>query len=196
MISFLFSLIFLKNRKYDWILIEIFIFKIQFFYRSKKWNILFVFIVENYIAWKMHHDNIIVVIFNDFVKNQNFFFCTSVSLKNFRSMLMLNNAKIHWNEKLIEMCETTDVILIWLFSYSSDFNSIETSFVLLKTWIKKNEKQTESYDDFENFLKSVIKKQTNVNDSKNLFRLIDIKYFTSNWCKFEMKCMKIRRKNF
>ena len=132
MISFLFSLIFLKNRKYDWISIEIFIFRIQFFHRSKKWSILFVFIVENYIAWKMHHDNIIVVIFNDFVKNQVFFFCTLISLENFRSMLMLNNAKIHWNEKLIEMCEIADVILIRLFSYFSDFNSIETSFALLK----------------------------------------------------------------
>ena len=93
---------------------------------------------------------------------------------------MLNNVKIHWNEKLIEMYETIDVILIRLFLYFSDFNSIETSFALLKTWIKKNEKQTESYDDFENFLKNVIKKQTNVNNSKNLFRLINIKYFTSN----------------
>ena len=60
----------------------------------------------------MHHDNIIVVIFNDFVKNQILFFCTLISLKNFRAILMLNNAKIHWNEKLIKMCKTINVILI------------------------------------------------------------------------------------
>ena len=31
-------------------------------------------------------------------------------------------------------------------------------------------------------------------NSKNLFRLIDIKYFTPNWCKYEMNRMKIRMK--
>ena len=103
-----------------------------------------------------------------------FFFCTSVSFENFRSMLMLNNAKIQWNEELIEMCETTNVILIWLFSYFFNFNLIKTLFVLLKTWIKKNKKQTELFDNFEKFLKSAIKEQTNVKNSKNLFRLIDI----------------------
>ena len=78
------------------------------------------------------------------------------------------------------MCEAADVILARLFSYSSDFNSIETSFALLKAWIRRNEEQTASYDDFGEFLENAIKKQTSVKNSKNLFRLADIEYFTPN----------------
>jgi hypothetical protein len=62
-----------------------------------------------------------------------------------RSILILNNARIHWNDELIQMCDAVEIILARLFSYSSDFNLIETSFALLKAWIKRNEELIKSY---------------------------------------------------
>ena len=81
------------------------------------------------------------------------------------------------------MCETTNVILVRLFFYSFDFNSIEISFVLLKIWIRKHAELVTSYekcDGFEIFFENVVMKQKRVNDFENLFRLIDIEYFTRN----------------
>ena len=181
------------DRKYDWASHEIFIFKVQEFKRSKKWNILPAFTVDGYIAWKMHHDNIIVAIFNDFVRNQVLLQCTSASFGGPRFVLMLNNAKIHWNSELIEMCETADVIFVRLFFYFFDFNPIEISFVLLKVWIRKHAELATSYEKcggFEKFLENAVMKQKRMNDLENLFRLVGIEYFTRNWCKSEMKCKK------
>jgi cob(I)alamin adenosyltransferase len=83
------------------------------------------------------------------------------------------------------MCDAVEIILARLFSYSFDFNLIETSFSLLKAWIKRNEELARSYtveyDDFEQFLQNAIKEQrTRLNDSRNLFRKIEIQYLTIN----------------
>ena len=80
---------------------------------------------------------ILTFLYSTILSKIKFFLCGSVSLKKFRSILILNNAKIYWNEKLIKMCEMIKIILIWLFSYFFDFNSIEILFALFKTWIKK-----------------------------------------------------------
>jgi transposase len=102
-----------------------------------------------------------------------------------KSILILNNARIHWNDELIQMCDAVEIILARLSLYSSDFNLIETSFALLKAWIRRNEKlvkfYTAEYDDFEQFLKNAIKDQNiRLKNSKNLFRLTEIQYFTVN----------------
>jgi transposase len=103
----------------------------------------------------------------------------------YRSILMLDNARIHWNEDLIQMCDAIKVILARLFSYSSDFNLIEIFFALLKAWIKKNEKLTRlytiEYERFEQFLRNAVKEQNiKLKNSKNLFKKIEIQYFTIN----------------
>jgi transposase len=96
-----------------------------------------------------------------------------------KSILILNNARIHWNDKFIQMCDAVEIILARLSSYSSDFNLIETSFALLKAWIRRNDElmkfYTAEYDDFEQFLQDAIKDQnTRLRDSRNLFRLTEI----------------------
>jgi transposase len=153
--------------------------------RSKRWSILSVLIVNDYITWKMHQNSITAIIFNDFVQNQMLSQCTSIIYENLKSILILNNARIHWNNDLIQMCNAIEIILRDLSSYSSDFNLIETSFSLLKAWIRKNEKLARSYtieyDDFEQFLQDAIKEQRiKLSDSKNLFRKIEIQYLTVN----------------
>jgi transposase len=119
------------------------------------------------------------------VQNQMLSQCISIINENFRSILILNNARIHWNDDLIQMCDAVKIISARLSSYSSDFNLIETSFSLLKTWIRRNEElarlYTVEYDDFEQFLQDAIKEQrTRLSDSKNLFRGAEIQYFTVN----------------
>jgi transposase len=102
-----------------------------------------------------------------------------------RSILILNNVRIHWNDEFIQMCDAVKIILARLSSYSSDFNFIKTFFSLLKAWIRRNEElarsYTAEYDDFEQFLQNAIKEQRiKLSDSRNLFREIEIQYFTVN----------------
>jgi transposase len=83
------------------------------------------------------------------------------------------------------MCDAVEVILARLSSYSSDFNLIETSFSLLKAWIRRNEElarsYTAEYDDFGQFLQDAVKEQrTRLSDSGNLFRGAGIQYLTVN----------------
>jgi transposase len=171
--------------RYDWVFSDIIFTMSQNLRKSKRWSILFAFIVNDYIAWEMHQNSITAIIFNDFVQNQMLSQCTSIIYESLRSILILNNTRIHWNDDFIQMCDAVEIILARLSSYSSDFNLIETSFSLLKAWIRRNEELTRSYtveyDDFEQFLQNAIKEQRiKLSDSRNLFRKTEIQYFTIN----------------
>ncbi len=120
------------DRRYDWVSSNIVFTMSQNLRKSKKWSILSAFIVNDYIAWEMHQNSITAIIFNDFVRNQMLSQCTSTIYESLRSILILNNARIHWNDDLIQMCDAIEIILARLSSYSFDFNLIETFFSLLK----------------------------------------------------------------
>ncbi len=83
--------------------------------------------------------------FQWFRAKSNAFVVASIIYEDLKSILILNNARIHWNDDFIQMCDAVEIILARLSSYSSDFNLIETSFSLLKAWIRRNEELTRSY---------------------------------------------------
>jgi transposase len=153
---------------------------IQDLRRSKRWSILPAFTVDGYIAWEVHQGSITAAIFNDFVRNQVLPHCTANGGP--RSVLVLDNARIHWNDELLQMCDEAGVILARLPPYSPDFNPIETTFALLKAWIRRNGELSLSYTDeyggFGQFLRDAVKETSKLGDSGNLFRLAGIQYPT------------------
>ena len=54
------------------------------------------------------------------------------------SVIILDNAKIHHDENLIEILEELGCHIIFLPPYSPDLNPIETAFGTVKSWIKRN----------------------------------------------------------
>ena len=148
--------------------------------RSKRWSILPAFTVDGYIAWEVHQGSITALIFNDFVLNHVLPHCTADGGP--RSVLVLDNARIHWNDDLIQMCEAANVTLARLPPYSPDFNPIETSFALLKAWIRRNGEMslsyTEVYGGFGQFLRDAVKERSRMGDPGNLFRMAGIQYPT------------------
>ncbi len=52
---------------------------------------------------------------------------------NKNSILVINNIKIHYYEKLINLNEKIDYRILFLPSYSPDYNPIEIAFFTLKT---------------------------------------------------------------
>ncbi len=94
-------------------------------------------------------------------------------------MMIMNNARIHQSAKLNELCESFEMHLVKLSFYSSDYNFIESSFSMLKAWIKKNDQLVWWYDEsnerFDEFLKVAVRSQREqVDDSEALFHLINI----------------------
>ena len=61
------------------------------------------------------------------------------------SVVIMNNASIHKNPRLREICDNAGVLSVFLPPYSPDFNP---TFKDLKAWIKKHYQQVEDYDDF------------------------------------------------
>ena len=152
----------------------------RLFKRSKRWSILPAFTTEGYCAWQVHHGSITHEVFNDFVRYQVLPQCTPLAEGGPNSVIILDNARIHHSEELEEMCREAGVGLEYLPAYCPDFNPIETSFSVLKAWLKKNGHLCEYYgpesEDFERFLKDALSVQAFGADAGALFRASGISY--------------------
>lgn len=94
-----------------------------------------------------------------------------------RSILVLDNAKIHHSAELTEMCLDAGILSVYLPPYLCDYNPIETSFAVLKQYIKKNGALIDAYAEqggFELFLRDAVEAQNGRGDPGALFRLADI----------------------
>ena len=91
----------------------------------------------------------------------------------------MDNAKIHYNEELRNICDKAGVLLEYLPSYSPDLNPIETSFTVLKAWIRRNADLLDTFAEggrFGEFLDLTIRAQEGTGDLGNLFRKSRIHY--------------------
>ena len=94
-------------------------------------------------------------------------------------MLIMDNAKIHYNEELRNMCDEAGVLLEYLPPYSPNLNPIKTLFVVLKAWIRRNADLSDIFVEggrFGEFLDLAIRAQEGIGDPGNLFRKSGIHY--------------------
>ena len=105
--------------------------------------------------------------FNDFVRDQVLPHCGRYGEP--LSILVVDNASIHWNKDLVELLEEAAVVLARLPPYSPDLNPIETSFAILKAWIRK-------YQAIAADCEVAIEAPTEQVDRGNLFRKSGIVY--------------------
>ena len=54
------------------------------------------------------------------------------------SVIVMDNARIHHDNELIELLEGLGCRVVFLPPYSPDFNPIETAFSTIKSWIRRN----------------------------------------------------------
>ena len=54
------------------------------------------------------------------------------------SVIVMDNARIHHDNELIELLEGLECHVVFLFSYFPDFNLIKTAFSTIKSWIRRN----------------------------------------------------------
>ena len=67
-------------------------------------------------------------------------------------ILIMDNASIHCGKEVKELVSSFGVQLEYLPPYSPDCNPIESSFHILKQWIKKHQLDIQLFDDFGVFL--------------------------------------------
>ena len=94
--------------------------------------------------------------FYDWIVNQLMFYCNVFFVS--RNVIIMNNVTIHINARITKIIEQHDCQVRYLLSYFFDFNSIELSFFVLKTWVKRHFHETWSNfeSDFETFLSYAI----------------------------------------
>ena len=63
------------------------------------------------------------------------------------SVLIMDNAKIHHDEEMINLIERIGCRILFLPPYSPDYNPIELAFSTLKSWLKANRDFVETYPD-------------------------------------------------
>jgi len=63
------------------------------------------------------------------------------------SVIILDNAKIHHNEDLIDYLQAFGIHVEFLPPYSPDLNPIESAFSVMKSFLKKNRDFIESCSD-------------------------------------------------
>ena len=136
--------------------------------------------MDGYIEFMIHHGSITQALFNEFVRTRVLPHCTPFELGGLRSVLAMDNAKQHKSPELIEMCNEAGMYIAWLPKYSPDFNPIETSFALLKRWIKRNGDIATLYEQhprgFQLFLYRAVQSQRELVDPGALFRASHIPY--------------------
>ena len=126
------------------------------------------------MAYTIHQGSITTEIFNDFVRYEVLPLCSPVPGP--RSVLICDNHKTHKSQELVDMCLEAGVQLAFLPPYSPDLNPIETSFSILKAWIRRNFQMYEAYeqteDGFRSFLHAAVAAQNHgaIGNPKLLFR--------------------------
>ena len=122
----------LADRKYGWAPRGVTLLVVRTLKRSVRWSILPTFTIDGYLDWMIFQGSITTALFNDFVREQVLSHCTLFAAGGPRSVLIMDNAKIHYNKELRDMCDRAGVLLEYLPSYSPDLNPIKTSFAVLK----------------------------------------------------------------
>src|SRR5204863_5242326 len=92
------------------------------------------------------------------------------------SVIIMDNARIHHNEALVESVEEIGGKIIYLPSYSPDFNPIETAFSSLKVWFKRYRDFAETCDNSEYFILYALF-QTTSDMVRNYFTSIYILFY-------------------
>jgi transposase len=118
--------------------------------RSMRWSVLPALGHEGYLCHMIHQGSITSEIFLEFVEGSLLPLCSAYPGP--RSVLILDNARIHHSDQLQELCKERGILLEFLPPYSPDYNPIKATFKDLKAWLKRNYTLADDFESFGEFL--------------------------------------------
>jgi hypothetical protein len=139
-----------SDRKYGWSPIGVICAQSRPVKRSKRWSVLLALTIDVYLDYIVFQGSITANLFIEFVEERVLPCCTPYPRPC--SVLILDNALIHKNARLQQLCNDASVLLKFLPPYSPDYNPIKATFKDLKAWIKRNHSLAEDFENFGDFL--------------------------------------------
>lgn len=120
------------DRKYGWAPVGLEASIISPFHRSTRWSILPAYTIEGYIDFEIYQGSYNTERFSEFVRSKALPKMTPFADGGPRSILVLDNAKIHHSAELTDMCLDAGIVLVYLPPSSCNYNPIKTLFAVLK----------------------------------------------------------------
>lgn len=119
--------------------------------RSERWSLLPAMTVDGYLTHRVFQGAITAEIMLDFLKTD-----VLPRLTPGYHVLLMDNASIHRSPAIVRLCRDFGIQLEYLPPYSPDYNPIEKSFKVLKSWIKRHYQQQDEWLDFRFFLELAV----------------------------------------
>ncbi|CAG8687891.1 5737_t:CDS:2, partial [Acaulospora morrowiae] len=106
------------------------------FVRGKRYMILLALTIDGIVAVEVIERSYNKKKFKDFIYTQVIPHMNPFPGKN--SVLIMDNARIHYNAEWISVIEELEGHILFLLSYFLDFNPIELAFSTIKAWLRRN----------------------------------------------------------
>jgi transposase len=129
--------------------------------------------VDGYLDWTIVQGSITQASYIQFIRERVLPHCNTLASGLERSVLVMDNAKVHYSPELLEICAVAGVHIEYLPPYSPDFNPIETSFSVLKAYIRRHSDEAALWASsgmFGEFLNNAVRSQITAYNARNLFR--------------------------
>ena len=99
--------------------------------------------VDGYLAHRVFQGAITAEFMEEFLREDVLPRCTPGY-----HVLLMDNASIHRSPTIVQLCRDSVVQLEYLPPYSPDYNPVERSFKILKSWRKKHNQEQDEWQDF------------------------------------------------
>ena len=119
--------------------------------RSERWSLLPAMTVDGYLTHCIFQGAITAEIMVEFLQED-----VLPRLTSGYHVLLMDNASIHRSPAIVQLCSDFGIQLEYLPPYSPDYNPIEKTFKVLKSWIKRHYQQQEEWLDFRFFLELAV----------------------------------------
>ena len=116
---------------------------------------------ERVLDVKFVHGSVSGEIFSNFIELHLLPHLLPFNSSNPNSIVVLNNASVHYHERARELIDSVGALLVYLPPYSPDLNPIEAAFSAAKSFLKANEELASTPKDIEDILLTAFGNVTN-----------------------------------
>jgi transposase len=120
--------------------------------RSERWSLLPAMTVDGYLAHTIFQGAITAEIIEEFLEKE-----VLPMLQPGYHVLLMDNASIHRSPTIVQLCKDFGIHLEYLPPYSPDYNPIEKSFKVLKSWMKKHSDEQDEWLQFNSFMEYAVR---------------------------------------
>jgi hypothetical protein len=106
--------------------------------------------INGYFTWEILQGGLTKGIFERFMEEKVIPQCNAWPLP--RSIILMDNASAHQSLRVQALCDAAGIRLVFLPPYSPDYNPIEQTFRVLKSWVRRHYWMIESFSHLSEFL--------------------------------------------